>query len=113
MKHGIVFGEHIKTEKLKRHRYEQEGEAPLRIRGYLLPLVLAIATLLLFFKLFALQLVHGMDYRKLADSNRTRTQTIHAPRGVIFDRNGLPLVYNMPGFLQTTKDKDGKIVKTV
>jgi|SRR6185369_12062665 len=112
MKHGFAFGDHIKTEKVKRHRYD-DGETPLKPRGFLLPVILIVATVLLFFKLFSLQLIHGSDFRKLADSNRTRTQIIHAPRGVIFDRNGTPLVFNMPGFLQTSKDKNGKILKTI
>jgi penicillin-binding protein 2 len=112
MKHGIAFGEHIKTEKIKKRRYVEEGETPLHGRGFLLPGILFITTLLLLFKLFSLQLVQGSDYKKLADSNRTRTQTIHAPRGVIFDRNGTPLVFNTPGFLETVRDKDGALVKT-
>lgn len=113
MKHGFAFGEHIKTEKVKKYHHHQDGERPLRSRSFLLPIILVVATMLLCFKLFALQIVQGAAFRKLADSNRTRTQTIHAPRGVIFDRNGTPLVYNMPGFLQTTKDASGKVVKTI
>src|SRR3712207_214251 len=113
MKHGYAFGEHIKTERVKRRSYEEDGQSPLHPRSFLLPIVLSIATGLLLIKLFSLQLIHGAEYRQLADSNRTRTQTIHASRGVIFDRNGTPLVFNTPGFLQTIKDKDGKIVKTI
>ncbi len=111
MKHGILFGENIKTEKIKRFHYE-EGGSPLQSRGFLLPITLFVIVVLLLIKLFSLQLLHGKDYRVLADSNRTRTQTIHAPRGVIFDRNGTPLVFNMPGFLQTTRDASGKVVKS-
>ncbi len=112
MNHGLVFGENIKTEKFKGRRYKEDGDQPIKPRGFLFPIILAIVTLLILVKLFSLQLIHGGDYRVLADANRTRTQRIHAPRGVIFDRNGVPLVFNIPGFLQTTKDKDGKIIKT-
>lgn len=111
MKHGVLFGEHIKTEKIKRRQYDEGGESPMRHRGFLLPIILGIITVLLLGKLFALQLMQGDTYRKLADSNRTRTQTIHAPRGVIFDRSGTPLVFNTPGFLQTQRDESGKITK--
>jgi len=103
MKHGILFGESIKTEKIKKHRYD-DGNIELRSRGFLLPIVLVIVLVFIVAKLFSLQIIHGDEYKKLADSNRTRTQIIHAPRGVIFDRDGEPLVYNIPGFRQT-KDK--------
>lgn len=114
MKHGVLFGEHIKTGKVKKRRYDDEGgEPPMRPRGFLLPVVLGIITMLLLGKLFALQLVQGDTYKQLADSNKTRTQIIHAPRGVIFDRNGIPLVFNTPGFLETKRDESGKITKAV
>ncbi len=114
MKHGFAFGEHIKTEKVRKRRYDDEGgDQPLQARGFLLPIILGIITILLLGKLFALQLVQGDTYKKLADSNKTRTQVIHAPRGVIFDRNGEPLVFNMPGFLQTTRDAAGHVVKSI
>ncbi len=105
MKHGFVFGEHISTEKIRRRRYDDTPQSPLRMRGMLLLIILGGATGLLLVKLFSLQIIHGSDYRSLSDSNRIRTQTIHAPRGVIFDRTGIPLVFNMPGFREVTKEK--------
>lgn len=105
MNHGFAFAEHIKTEKIKRRKYEDDPKSPLRSRGFLLPVLLIIAAILIVFKLFSLQVIHGEDYKKLSDSNRTRTVVIHAPRGVIFDRNGEPLVYNVPGFRQTEGKK--------
>ncbi|HZE86627.1 MAG TPA: penicillin-binding transpeptidase domain-containing protein [Methylomirabilota bacterium] len=104
MKHGFAFGEHIKTEKLKRHRYDENPQSSFQMRSVLLPIILIGATILLIIKLFLLQIVHGSDYRKLADSNRIRTAIIHAPRGIIFDRNGTPLVFNMPGFREVHQD---------
>jgi len=107
MKHGYAFGDHIKTEKIKRRRYDDGSSRALRLRGFLLPIILVVVGLSLVFKLFALQVVQGQKYSQLSDSNRLRTLVIHAPRGVIFDRNGVPLVFNIPGFLQITKDKSG------
>ncbi len=108
MKPGFAFGEHIKTEKIKRRKYDDDPKPRLRMRGFLLPVVLACAVLLLIGKLFSLQLIHGKEYRLLADSNRMRAQIIPAPRGIIFDRHGTPLVFNIPGFRQTIKDPTGK-----
>ncbi len=97
MKHGVAFGDHIKTEKIKRRHYEEEAP-PLRLRWYLLPTILVVVGLVLVCNLFSVQIIQGKYYQGLSDSNRMRTQVIPAPRGVIFDRNGNPLVYNLPGY---------------
>ncbi|MDO8498199.1 MAG: penicillin-binding protein 2 [bacterium] len=52
----------------------------------------------LFLKLFSLQIVTGAHNRQLADYNRIQMRVIHAPRGVIYDRNGKVLAENNPGF---------------
>lgn len=61
---------------------------------------------LLFFKLFHLQIAQGRINRDLADSNRIQVKVIHAPRGVIYDRNGKILAQNEPGFRLIEKAKD-------
>src|SRR5438309_7908912 len=53
---------------------------------------------LLSFRLIHLQIVEGKNNRQLADSNRIQIKVIHAPRGVIYDRNGKILAQNEPGF---------------
>ncbi len=75
------------------------------MRLYFLILLIVTLPLVLILKLASVQLVHGEYYRSLSNSNRTRTYIIHAPRGIIFDRNGVPLVYNIPGFRQIVGDK--------
>lgn len=66
-----------------------------------------IATLVFFFavflRLFHLQIISGSENRELADSNRIQIKIIHAPRGVIFDRNGKILAANSPAFRLTNK----------
>ncbi|HEX8948033.1 MAG TPA: penicillin-binding protein 2 [Dissulfurispiraceae bacterium] len=58
-----------------------------------------IAVMLFFcFKLWQLQVLDGDKYRKLSESNRLRIVKTPAPRGIIFDRNGTPLVKNVPFF---------------
>ncbi len=102
MKIGAAFSDHVKTEKTPSRHYGRQS--PQSMRGYLLLVVLGGALSLLIFKLSSLQLVYGQYYRSLSDSNRIRTSVIHAPRGVIFDRNGVPLVYNVPGFREIGKN---------
>ena len=44
------------------------------------------------------QIAEGSYYRELADHNRLRKLTIKAPRGLIVDRHGRPLVENAPSY---------------
>jgi penicillin-binding protein 2 len=52
--------------------------------------------MLLIMRLWQLQILQGTEYRKLSEANRLRIIPIPAPRGIIFDRNGIPLVKNSP-----------------
>ena len=52
--------------------------------------------LLLIMRLWQLQVLQGNEYRKLSEANRLRIVSIPSPRGIIFDRNSLPLVKNSP-----------------
>ena len=58
------------------------------------------------FRLSAWQVVHGAEFRTIADNNRTRTRTIVPNRGVITDRNGLILAWNTPAFHLVANRKD-------
>lgn len=53
---------------------------------------------IIFVRLFYLQILRGNYYAGLADQNRTRTESIAAPRGIILDRYGRPLVANSPSY---------------
>lgn len=53
---------------------------------------------LLLGRVFHLQIARGKENLELADSNRIQVKIIHAPRGVIYDRNGKILAANAPGF---------------
>ncbi len=49
-------------------------------------------------RLWQLQVIQGDYYAQLADSNRLRVHRVAAPRGLILDRRGRPLVTNRPAF---------------
>jgi len=53
---------------------------------------------IIFLRLFHLQIVEGKINRDFADGNRIQIKVVHAPRGVIFDRNGKVLAANSPAF---------------
>ncbi|MDP3048742.1 MAG: penicillin-binding protein 2 [Thermodesulfovibrionales bacterium] len=49
-------------------------------------------------RLWQLQVLQGKEYRKISMENMLRIIKIPAPRGIIYDRNGAPLVKNSPHF---------------
>jgi penicillin-binding protein 2 len=62
----------------------------------ILSYIVIAAFLFLGMRLWQLQILRGNEYRKLSEANRLRIVNIPAPRGIIFDRNGIPLVKNSP-----------------
>lgn len=104
VKTGAAFGDYISFESYKRKSYDFDGKNK-KTRDLFLPLLFIALFVLLLSRLFYVQVVRGYYYRYLSDNNRTKTVTIHAPRGIIFDRNNTPLVFNIPGFRKITDDK--------
>ncbi len=49
-------------------------------------------------QLWYLQVLEGGHFLDASDKNRIRVRPIAAPRGILFDRNGVPLVDNRPAF---------------
>src|SRR3990167_5364219 len=91
-----IFGEGISTEKIKKRNYSETKSRDMRF--YIIPLVFVGSVVLILIRLFFLQVIQGNYFRTLSDTNRIKTILIHAPRGIIFDRDKKPLVYNVPGF---------------
>jgi len=54
--------------------------------------------LILCFRLWQLQMLDGDKYKRLSEDNRLKILKTPAPRGIIYDRNGTPLVKNIPFF---------------
>lgn len=50
------------------------------------------------FRLFSLQILDGESYRDQATENRTTRISDPAPRGIIYDRNGVVLAQNVPSY---------------
>ena len=61
-------------------------------------LAVAVALGVLVIRLFSLQVASGASFSTLAQSNRTVLQPIASTRGLIVDRNGTPLVTNIPSW---------------
>lgn len=55
-------------------------------------------------RLFSLQVLYGGMYRARADENRFYTRYLVPSRGVLLDRNGVPLVRNIPVYKKATEE---------
>lgn len=95
----------LKLENLKHFNWEV-AEAGVFQKQYLLLMVLVVVVLFVYtLRLWHLQVVEGHRYRYQSENNRIRLEDIPAPRGIIFDRNGIPLVENRPAYhLQLIRD---------
>ncbi len=103
---GLAFSEFVHDNSYGKRKHYHINDDKKTLRGYVLLLIFLVLVVLLVIRSVDLTIVHGSEYQALSDNNRVRTQIIPAPRGIIFDRNGKPLVYNTPGFRQV----DGKKV---
>lgn len=71
---------------------------PFRRRGLALIVLTVTGFLLILGQLWYLQVLEGDRLRTLSEKNRIRIRPAVAPRGILFDRNGLALVDNRPAF---------------
>jgi len=60
--------------------------------------IIAVLIGVLVVRLWQLQVLQGARYLRQSEENRVRDYTVIAPRGVIYDRRGRPLVSNRPSF---------------
>jgi penicillin-binding protein 2 len=82
---------------------------------YLMIAILAII-LLLFFRIWYLQVIRGRYYANLSENNRVRMVSLQPPRGMIYDRHGRLLANNVPSFnlymmLEDVQNRDAVIEK--
>jgi penicillin-binding protein 2 len=69
----------------------------LALRVGLLGMIALAVFAVLFLRLWSLQILNGEQLLRAAQNNQRREVRVPAPRGAILDRNGLPLVTNVPG----------------
>jgi len=75
-----------------------QNKRQLRRRFFLLCTLTAVCFVLLQARLFSLQIKDGATYRAQSERSLSLSKTIKAPRGMITDRNGTPLVTNRKGY---------------
>lgn len=69
-----------------------------RVRLVVLSIATAGAVVVLIAQLWVLQILEGPRLRELSERNRLRLRATLAPRGILYDRNGIPFVENRPTF---------------
>ncbi|MFH1643231.1 MAG: penicillin-binding protein 2 [Patescibacteria group bacterium] len=78
-----------------------EGRFEVPLSGEIIQLtyiLFVFIVLLLFNRVFQLQVVQGKDYSARAENNKFIVYQIKATRGVIYDKNMKQLVFNQPSF---------------
>jgi penicillin-binding protein 2 len=61
-------------------------------------IMVCVALVVIVCQLWYLQVLEGGRFQEASDKNRIRIRPIAAPRGILFDRTGAPLVDNRPAF---------------
>ena len=59
---------------------------------------LGFAFLLIFVRLWSLQVIKGAEFRRMSENNRIRIRENPADRGMLLDRKGRVLAHNRPSF---------------
>src|SRR5712692_5225602 len=85
-----------------------DGSQNLRVRLRMIQALALIVLGVLAVRLYLLQIVDGSRYAEIAENQRIRLLPIPAPRGVIFDRNGRPLVDSQPIYSVILSREDTK-----
>src|SRR6266567_4193722 len=74
----------------------EDSSQNLRARLRAIQVLVILSLGVLSVRLYVLQVVRGQHYADIAQNQRRRRLPIPAPRGIIFDRNGHPLVDSRP-----------------
>lgn len=78
------------------HNPEEAKEYWGRYKIFYIFLALTVITFVS--RLWFLQIIEGTKLREFSEENRIKRNKIQAPRGLILDRDGQPLVDNLPGY---------------
>lgn len=86
---------------------ESKMEIPISFKDFwIIGLLILLASLVMFFYDFKIQVLSSDKFAAQAQGNSTRIQSIKAPRGIIYDRNFAALVSNEPSFDVVAIPKD-------
>lgn len=99
---------------LKIINWESTGTVSYQKQHILLGGMVLLIFVIYIMRLWHLQVLQGSSYRFQSENNRIRIEDVAAGRGIIFDRNGVPIVENRPAYhlviiREDIRDMDGTI----
>ena len=68
----------------------------MKSRAYFLIFLFTVFSFVLIGRLYYLQVIKGDYYYKRSEKNHLKIVVLNAPRGNIYDRNGILLAYDKP-----------------
>lgn len=91
--------------------WQADGVKKVKKRAYILAFAMFCFSVLLFLRMFYLQIIDGQKYQTLADKNRIGLRQIAPSRGLILDRNLELLALNRKTFraVITAEDTGGQV----
>ncbi len=81
-----------------KEKKERSDKQVLRDKFFYFRLVILVVFGVMTLQLMRLQVFEGQAYEQRAETNSLRVSPVMPARGIIFDRNGTPLVENIPEF---------------
>ena len=86
----------------------------IRKRSFVLGGLKTLFTLIVFGKLYHLQILDKLKYGKLSDLNRIKVKILYPERGIIYDLYDNPIALNRPDFqLNIFREKEDLINKYI
>jgi penicillin-binding protein 2 len=98
MKLGDAFSDSVEVTSRRHQNYFHDDSNAWWLgagRILMFSIILFVAFFILVIRMIDLTLVRGYNFRVLAEANRTRELVRHAPRGILRDRSGQPIVDNV------------------
>ncbi len=89
----------LDSQKIKKSAEGEKEKLEKPIKEGVFKIFLILITIVLgvvFLRSLQLQIIEGKHWQELADKNRIRSYPIPALRGIIYDKNGIPLAINSP-----------------
>jgi penicillin-binding protein 2 len=87
-----------KLDGLKLINWENAESISFQKQYVLICALVVLIAMIYLVRLWHLQEIQGESYRFQSENNRIRVEEIAAPRGIIFDCNGVPIVENRPAY---------------
>ncbi len=98
-----IFIDTFNVSNMNEQQFEGVIEKPIKARNlFIVGIIFFLVVLFFITRLFNLQINNGNDFLIKSENNILRTKPIFAERGIIYDRNGVELAWN----IESKEEKD-------